>query len=133
MQNFTFYNPTKILFGKGQIANLAKEIPGSAGADHLRRAAASSKTAFTPGHGGAEAGYTVFEFAGIEPNPTYETLMNAVRIVREERIDFLLAVGGGSVIDGTKFIAAAALFEGEPWDILAKHAPITRRCRSERC
>ncbi|MCC9000809.1 MAG: iron-containing alcohol dehydrogenase [Candidatus Contendobacter sp.] len=126
MQNFTFYNPTKILFGKGQIANLADEI------------SPDQRVLITYGGGSikqngvyaevmaALKGYTVFEFAGIEPNPTYETLMNAVRIVREERIDFLLAVGGGSVIDGTKFIAAAALFEGEPWDILAKHAPITR-------
>ena len=126
MQNFTFYNPTKILFGKGQIANLADEI------------SPDQRVLITYGGGSikqngvyaevmaALKGYMVFEFAGIEPNPTYETLMNAVRIVREERIDFLLAVGGGSVIDGTKFIAAAALFEGEPWDILVKHAPITR-------
>ena len=74
----------------------------------------------------ALAGRTVLEFSGIEPNPTYETLMEAVRVVREQRIDFLLAVGGGSVIDGTKFIAAAAPFTGEPWDILAKRAPITQ-------
>lgn len=61
-----------------------------------------------------------FEFGDIEPNPTYETLMQAVALAREKHIDFLLAVGGGSVIDGTKFIAAALKFDGEPWDILAK-------------
>ncbi|MBK8534878.1 MAG: iron-containing alcohol dehydrogenase [Candidatus Competibacteraceae bacterium] len=126
MQNFTFYNPTKILFGKGQIASITQEIP------------LNQRVLITYGGGSikqngvyaevmaALAGYTVFEFAGIEPNPTYETLMEAVRVVKEQRIDFLLAVGGGSVIDGTKFIAAAALFEGEPWDILAQHAPIVR-------
>lgn len=73
----------------------------------------------------ALAGLTLFEFGGIEPNPTYETLMRAVTLARDERIDFLLAVGGGSVIDGTKFIAAAVPFVGEPWDILARHAPVT--------
>ena len=61
------------------------------------------------------------EFSGIEPNPTYETMMRAVEHVREKKIDFLLAVGGGSVIDGTKFVAAAAGFDGEPWDILQTH------------
>ncbi|MFP3741395.1 iron-containing alcohol dehydrogenase, partial [Burkholderia sp. SIMBA_019] len=61
---------------------------------------------------------------GIEPNPTYETLMQAVALAREKEIDFLLAVGGGSVIDGTKFIAAALKFDGEPWDILAKQADV---------
>ena len=69
-------------------------------------------------------GYTLFEFAGIEPNPSYETLMDAVRLVKEEQIDYILAVGGGSVIDGSKFIAAAVNFQGDPWDILAKHAPV---------
>jgi NADP-dependent alcohol dehydrogenase len=68
----------------------------------------------------ALAGREILEFGGIEANPTYETCMQAVEIVRRENITFLLAVGGGSVLDGTKFIAAAAKFEGEPWDILAK-------------
>jgi NADP-dependent alcohol dehydrogenase len=124
MHNFTFYNPTKILFGNGQIAGIAQEIP------------LNQRVLITYGGGSikqngvyaevmaALAGHSVFEFAGIEPNPTYETLMDAVQIVKDQHIDFLLAVGGGSVIDGTKFIAAAARFEGEPWDLLAKHAPI---------
>ena len=60
----------------------------------------------------------VQEFSGIEPNPTYETMMRAVELVRKEKIDFLLAVGGGSVIDGTKFVAAAVGYAGDPWDIL---------------
>jgi NADP-dependent alcohol dehydrogenase len=125
MQNFIFYNPTKILFGRGKIADLARSIP------------ANSRVLITYGGGSivksgtldevktALNGFTVFEFSGIEPNPTYETLMQAVELARRERIDFLLAVGGGSVIDGTKFIAAAIPFVGDPWDILAKRAKIT--------
>jgi NADP-dependent alcohol dehydrogenase len=126
MLDFTFYNPTKILFGRGQIANIAREIPENqrilltCGGGSIKHNGVYDQVM------AALAGRTVFEFAGIEPNPTYETLMEAVRVVREKNIDFLLAVGGGSVIDGTKFIAAAALFEGEPWDILARGARIQR-------
>ncbi len=126
MLNFTYYNPTKILFGKGQIAAIAREIPKDRqvlityGGGSIKRNGAYDQVM------AALAGRTVCEFAGIEPNPTYETLIEAVRVVRERNIDFLLAVGGGSVVDGTKFIAAAALFEGEPWDILAKSARIAR-------
>lgn len=124
MFNFTFHNPTKILFGKGQIAAIAQEIPEDQrilityGGGSIKRNGVYDQVM------AALAGRTLFEFPGIEPNPTYETLMEAVRIAREKNIDFLLAVGGGSVIDGTKFIAAAVPFEGEPWDILAKRARI---------
>lgn len=126
MLNFSFYNPTKILFGQNQIAKISKEISPEArilltcGGGSIKRNGVYDQVL------AALAGRTVLEFSGIEPNPTYETLMEAVRVVREQRIDFLLAVGGGSVIDGTKFIAAAAPFTGEPWDILAKRAPITQ-------
>lgn len=65
-------------------------------------------------------GYDITEFGGIEPNPRYETLMKAVEIIREKQLDFILAVGGGSVIDGTKFISAAVKFDGKPMDILKK-------------
>ncbi len=124
MQNFTFYNPTRILFGSGRIADITREIPANArvlityggGSIVQSGTLAEVKTALN--------GFTLFEFAGIEPNPTYETLMEAVELARRERIDFLLAVGGGSVIDGTKFIAAAIHFAGEPWNILAKRAKI---------
>jgi NADP-dependent alcohol dehydrogenase len=126
MLNFTFYNPTKILFGKGQIAKIAKEISPKqrilmtyGGGSIKNNGVYDQVTA-------ALAGWTLFEFGGIEPNPTYETLMDAVRLAREQNVDMLLAVGGGSVIDGTKFIAAAVPFQGEPWDILAKNAPITQ-------
>lgn len=124
MYNFEFYNPTKILFGKGQIASISKEIP------------ADAKVLITYGGGSihkngvygqvmdALAGRTVLEFGGIEPNPEYDTLMGAVELVRREKVDLILAVGGGSVLDGTKFIAAAAPFAGEPWDILTKGAKV---------
>jgi NADP-dependent alcohol dehydrogenase len=69
-------------------------------------------------------GHAVSEFGGVEANPVYETLMKAVEIVKSAHVDFLLAVGGGSVLDGTKYIAAAAKFAGEPWNILAKGAPV---------
>lgn len=124
MENFAFYNPVKILFGKGQIANIAKEIP------------AEAKILVTYGGGSiksngvyeqvkaALAGHRFLEFGGIEPNPHLETLLKAVELIRTEGINFLLAVGGGSVLDGTKFIAAAVDFEGDPWDILTKQAPV---------
>jgi len=125
MYNFTFYNPVKILFGKGQIANIADEIPKSAkilvtyGGGSIKRNGVYDQVIK------ALAGHNFIEFGGIEPNPHLETLMQAVELVRRERIDFLLAVGGGSVLDGTKFIAVAVDFAGDPWDILAQKAPVT--------
>ena len=124
MLNFTFHNPTKILFGKGQIVAIAQEIPQGQRVLMTYGGGSIKQNGVYDQVMAALAGRAVIEFAGIEPNPTYETLMNAVQIVREHHIDFLLAVGGGSVVDGTKFIAAAAPFQGEPWDILAKRAPI---------
>jgi len=124
MENFEFFNPVKILFGKGQIAKLRGEVPAGArllvtyGSGSIKRNGVYDQVM------AALEGHTVSEFSGIEPNPAYETLMKAVEMVKRERIDFLLAVGGGSVLDGTKFIAAAARFEGEPWGILAKNAPL---------
>ena len=124
MNNFTFLNPTRILFGQGRIADIAREIPANARVLITYGGGSVVKTGTLAEVKAALAGYTVFEFGGIEPNPTYETLMQAVELARREKIDFLLAVGGGSVIDGTKFIAAAIPFAGEPWDILAKRAPV---------
>ncbi|MGL5682346.1 MAG: iron-containing alcohol dehydrogenase [Marinifilaceae bacterium] len=125
MYNFKFYNPVQIIFGKGQIAQLAKQVTKG------------SKILMTYGGGSIKKNgvyeqvmlalkeTTVIEFSGIEPNPHYETLMKAVEIVKAEKVDFILAVGGGSVIDGTKFIAAAACFTGSDcWDILGKQAKV---------
>ncbi|NEX23433.1 alcohol dehydrogenase [Thiorhodococcus mannitoliphagus] len=125
MLNFTFHNPTRILFGEGQIAEIAQEIPAGARVLITYGGGSVVKTGTLDEVKRALKDFTVLEFAGIEPNPTYETLMKAVELARSERVDFLLAVGGGSVIDGTKFIAAAVPFTGEPWDILAKQAPIS--------
>jgi len=124
MQNFTLHNPTRILFGQGRIADISQEIPAGARILITYGGGSVVKTGTLAEVKAALKDYAVFEFSGIEPNPTYETLMQAVELARRERIDFLLAVGGGSVIDGTKFIAAAIPFAGEPWDILAKNAEI---------
>ncbi|MFD2232735.1 iron-containing alcohol dehydrogenase [Phaeospirillum tilakii] len=126
MLDFAYVNPTKILFGAGCIAKLGKEIPADAhvlvtygGGSAERNGTLAEVEAALPGR-------RISRFGGIEPNPTYETLMRAVEQARRDGVDFLLAVGGGSVIDGTKFIAAAIPFEGEPWDILARQARVTR-------
>lgn len=119
MNNFTLHTPTRILFGRGQVAHLRHEIPPG------------SKILITYGGGSIKKngildqimnelpGVTISTFGGIEPNPAYETLLKAVEQVKAEQADFLLAAGGGSVIDGTKFIAAAACYDGDPWQIMA--------------
>lgn len=124
MTPFTYHNPTRVLFGVGRIADLAREVPADAcvlitygGGSAVRHGTVAEVRAALPGR-------VCLEFGGIEPNPTVETLLRAVELARRERIDFLLAVGGGSVIDGTKFIAAAVPFAGDPWAILAERAPI---------
>ncbi|GGI82570.1 iron-containing alcohol dehydrogenase [Shewanella gelidii] len=124
MLNFEYYNPTRISFGEGKVASLDKLIPQSAKVLILLGGGSAKRTGTLDEVKQALGQRTFLEFNGIEPNPTYETLMQAVEVVKQEKIDFLLAVGGGSVIDGTKFVAAAALYDGEPWDILltgAKH------------
>ena len=119
MLNFTFYNPTKIVFGKGTIAEVKNLIPESAkvmltyGGGSIRRNGVYDQIMQVLD------GRRVIEFGGIEPNPDYATCMKAVGQVKAEGVDFLLAAGGGSVIDGTKFIAAAAKNAGsDPWDLL---------------
>lgn len=125
MNNFTFYNPVKLIFGKGQISSIAKEIPSNARVMVTYGGGSIKKNGVYEQVIKALAGRTVLEFSNIEPNPHYETLMQAVEIGKRQNIDFVLAVGGGSVIDGTKFIVAAMAYEGEdPWDILAKREPV---------
>lgn len=123
MQNFIFFNPTKIVFGEGQIKEIAHLIPSNARVLMTYGGGSIKKNGVYEQVVKALGGKKWIEFGGIEPNPHYETLMQAVELVKMEKIDFLLAVGGGSVIDGTKLIAAAVGFEGEPWDIMAKHQP----------
>ncbi len=120
MNNFELYNPTNLIFGKGQIEKLADLVPKN------------TKILLAYGGGSifsngvydqvkkALSDFEIVEFGGIEPNPHYETLMKAVGIVKKENIGFLLAVGGGSVIDGVKFISAAVKFDGDPIEILHK-------------
>jgi NADP-dependent alcohol dehydrogenase len=127
MNNFNFYNPVKILFGKGKIAEVSKNIPADAKILMTYGGGSIHKNGVYEQVKAALKGFNVVEFGGIEPNPHYETLMKAVEVVKAEKIDFLLAVGGGSVLDGTKFIAAAALYEGESaWDIAAKQLSVSK-------
>ncbi len=118
MNNFSFQNPTRLVFGKGQIAKLSTLIP------------MDKKIMLTFGGGSVKKnsvyeqviaslkGYNYIEFWGIEPNPTVETLRKAIALGKEKEIDFLLAVGGGSVLDGTKLIAAAIPYTGDAWEIV---------------
>lgn len=124
MFNFSFYNPVKIVFGQGQIAQLAQELPPEAKILLTYGGGSIKKNGVYDQVMQALAGREFLEFGGIEPNPRLETLMQAVALARKNQVDFLLAVGGGSVLDGTKFIAAAVPFPGDPWDILAKKAPL---------
>jgi NADP-dependent alcohol dehydrogenase len=127
MNNFNFYNPVKILFGKGKIAELSKNIPADAKILMTYGGGSIHKNGVYEQVIAALKGFNVVEFGGIEPNPHYETLMKAVEAVKAEKVDFLLAVGGGSVLDGTKFIAAASLYEGElAWDIAAKQISVSK-------
>ena len=125
MFNFSYQNPTKIVFGEGQIKELTKLVP------------ANAKILLTYGGGSIKQngvyeqvmqaldGFEVIEFAGIEPNPSFETLLKAIELVKQAGVTYLLPVGGGSVIDGTKFIAAAVSYAGDPWDILTRKAKIS--------
>ncbi|MFB2875103.1 alcohol dehydrogenase [Aeromonas jandaei] len=120
MNNFTLHTPTKILFGQGQIAQLREQLPSDARVMITYGGGSVVRSGLLEQIRSELAGFTLFEFGGIEPNPAYETLMGAVELARAERVDFLLAVGGGSVLDGTKFIAAAAHYDLaiDPWHIL---------------
>lgn len=125
MYNFEYQNPVKIIFGKGEIAKVGANIPKGAKILLTYGGGSIFKNGVYDQVKESIKGFDVLEFGGIEPNPHYETLMKAVEVVKKEKITFLLSVGGGSVIDGTKFIAAAACFEnGDPWDILSKRAPV---------
>ncbi len=123
--DFEYYNPVRIFFGKDQISKIAGQIPSGSkimllyGGGSIFRNGVHEKITETL------RDFDLTEFGGIEPNPSYETCMKAVEQIKAEKIDFLLAAGGGSVIDATKFIAAAAKYSsGDPWDILAKAVPV---------
>ncbi len=118
MNNFIFFNPTQIIFGKNRLEELDKNIPPKAKVLILYGGGSVKKFGTLEKVKANLANREVLEFGGIEPNPQFSTLMKAVEIVKKENINFLLAVGGGSVIDGTKFIALAAKYEGEAEQLL---------------
>ncbi|WP_323918244.1 iron-containing alcohol dehydrogenase [Aeromonas veronii] len=125
MYNFQYANPTRICFGEGQIASLPELIPSGSRLLVLYGGGSIKQNGVYEQLTRALEGVTWQEFSGIGANPRYELLMEAVAQVKRDRIDFLLAVGGGSVVDGTKFVAAAACYEGDdPWDICGKQASV---------
>jgi NADP-dependent alcohol dehydrogenase len=121
MLNFELVNPVKILFGKGEITKIKKLVPKQANVLLLYGKGSIKKNGVYDQVTQALSGHNTIEFGGIPANPEYAILLEALAIIKKENISFILAVGGGSVIDGAKFLSSAALFEGEnPWDILAK-------------
>jgi NADP-dependent alcohol dehydrogenase len=125
MYNFEYKNPVKIIFGKDTISKVAAEVPKNAKILMTYGGGSIMKTGVYDQVMNALKGVKLLEFGGIEANPHYETCMKAVEIVKKEKVDFLLSVGGGSVLDATKFIAAAALYQkGDPWDILVRRGKV---------
>lgn len=125
MNNFTLWNPVRVHFGKGQITKLKEEIPKNKkimvlyGGGSIKSNGIYAQTMVQLQEN------DVIEFSGIEPNPHYETLLEAVKLARTEQVDFILAVGGGSVIDAAKFISVAIPFQGEdPWEIVSKRIQV---------
>lgn len=122
MNNFEFKNPTKIIFGKSTIEKLNEEIPTDAKVLLLYGGGSIKKNGIYDQVKTALANVDVTEFGGIPANPEYEILMDALKVIKAKNITYLLAVGGGSVIDGTKFLSAAAVYDGDsPWNILTKN------------
>ncbi len=115
---FTYVNPTQIFFGKGQISSVKQAVADANNILVIYGGGSIKKNGVYDQVADALKETTWFEFNGVEPNPTKETLDKAVQIVKEQNIDFILAVGGGSVIDGSKYVAAAAKYAGDGWDIL---------------
>lgn len=127
MENFTYYNPTKLIFGKDQVGQLQNEVPKFGekvlivyGGGSIKRNGLYDQVINVL----KEKNLHLFELAGVEPNPRLSTVHRGVQLCKEEKIDFILAVGGGSVIDCTKAIAAGAKYDGDAWDIVTKkHIP----------
>ncbi len=127
LDSFTYWNPTKLIFGKGQLEILTTEIPQYGkkvllvyGGGSIKKSGLYDKTIQYLKQVGAE----IFELSGVEPNPRISTVRKGVEICKSEGIEFLLAVGGGSVIDCTKAIAAGAKYEGDAWDLITKKAVV---------
>lgn len=118
MFNFAFHNPTTILFGKDQVKKIDEYVPADAKVLITYGGGSAKRSGVLDRVKAALGKRDVLEFGGIEPNPHYETLMKAVEVVRTEGITFLMAVGGGSVIDGTKFISLASFYPGDAYKLL---------------
>ena len=125
MNNFELYNPVNYVFGKGQTEKLANLVPKNAKVLIAYGGGSIFNNGVYNQVKAALQGFEILEFGGIEPNPRFETLMKAVQIIREQKITFILAVGGGSVIDGVKFISGAVNFEGDEIEILKKRILFT--------
>lgn len=127
MNNFEYKNPTKIIFGKDTIEKLTNEIPKDAKVLLLYGGGSIMKNGIYDQVKSALKSVAIIEFGGIPANPEYSVLMDALKVIKDENITYLLAVGGGSVIDGTKFLSAAALYDGDtPWDILKNNIRSTK-------
>jgi NADP-dependent alcohol dehydrogenase len=124
MNNFEAFNPVKVIFGKEQIAKIASAIPAGKKVMAIYGGGSIKKNGIYDQVMGALNSFDVIEFSGVEANPKYDTLMKAVEMAKIHQVDFLLAIGGGSVIDGTKFISAAIHHDTDPWNILTKREKI---------
>lgn len=134
MQNFTYWNPTKLIFGRGEVEKLPEELKPYGknvllvyGGGSIKRSGLYDQVMEQLN----KAGVTVHELAGVEPNPRVSTVNKGVAICKENNIDFLLAVGGGSVIDCAKAIAAGAKYDGDAWDIVTKNTSRRKLYRLE--
>jgi NADP-dependent alcohol dehydrogenase len=124
MENFTFHNPTRLIFGRGQIAAMNTELPAQARVLLLAGGGSIKKNGVYDQVKQALGSRTVVEHWGVEANPDYDTLMKGVELVRREKLDWIVPVGGGSVLDGAKFVAAAAVYSGDPWEILTSSGSV---------
>ncbi|MDZ4297292.1 MAG: iron-containing alcohol dehydrogenase [Moraxellaceae bacterium] len=127
MLNFSYRNPVKVIFGSGSCAQITKEVPSGSrvlityGGGSIKRNGTFDEVK------AALSNHEVFEFGGIEPNPSVETLLQALNVIKQEQINYILAVGGGSVIDGSKYLAAIALEENDPIEVLRTRGRSIRR------
>lgn len=123
MQNFEYYNPTRLLFGDNHYQNLPAQIAQHTSQKKIMLAYGGGSIKQNGTYDKVMAalkGYEVIEFSGIEANPEFDTLEKAAELCRNEKIEFILAVGGGSVIDGVKFICGSAKYDGDSWDVLLR-------------
>ena len=124
--NYDYYNPTAIHFGKGQIESITKHLSKENKILIVYGGGSIKKNGVYEQVITALDGYDYMEFSGVEANPTYETMNKAVEVVRQNNIDFVLAVGGGSVVDGCKYLIAASLYDGDGWDFLDGSAQVQK-------